>query len=178
MWLLTIFQQKNQISSNGFFIDFTHNSKAVFLKFQSVFSSFCQILKWKSKFCLSVIFLRFFLHQRWLIVFYWSLCDSKSHQVSRTHLSILGDVTNTVVWMVFKSSNPCTNPLVTVPITSNTVGINVTFSFLTYLSFRLLSVLFCNLPRWQRPQFGRFSFLLTITRSGRLAENYYHCMCN
>ena len=48
-----------------------------------------------------------------------SLSDSKSPQVSRTLLRILADLNNAVVWMVstrpliFKSSSPCTNPLVT-----------------------------------------------------------------
>ena len=54
------------------------------------------------------------------MVFHWSLRDSKSPQVSRTLLSILSDLINAVVWMVFtrpptsKSSRPFINPLVTV----------------------------------------------------------------
>ena len=35
--------------------------------------------------------------------FYWSLSDSKSPQVSRTLLSILAVLKNTVVWMVVTS---------------------------------------------------------------------------
>ena len=42
----------------------------------------------------------FFLHQLMLIVFHWSLSDSKSAQVSRTLLSILTDFHNAVVWIV------------------------------------------------------------------------------
>ena len=34
------------------------------------------------------------------MVFHWNLSDSKSPQVSRTLLSILGDLNNAVVWMV------------------------------------------------------------------------------
>ena len=34
------------------------------------------------------------------MVFYWSLSDNKSHQVSRTLLSILADLHNAVIWMV------------------------------------------------------------------------------
>ena len=55
------------------------------------------------------------------MVFHWSLSDSKSPQVSRTRLSILGVLSNTVVWIVStrpptsKSSRPFNNPLVTVP---------------------------------------------------------------
>ena len=49
-----------------------------------------------------------------IIIFFLSLSlsDSKSHQVSRTLLSILADLNNAVVWMV--STRPFINPLVTV----------------------------------------------------------------
>ena len=42
----------------------------------------------------------FFSHQRQLVVFHWSLRDSKSPQVSMTLLSILTNLNNAVVWMV------------------------------------------------------------------------------
>ena len=45
-------------------------------------------------------FLRFFSHQRWLMVFHWSLRDTKSPQVTMTLLSVLADLNNTVVWIV------------------------------------------------------------------------------
>ena len=54
------------------------------------------------------------------MVSHWSLSDNKSPQVSRTLLSILGDLHNAVVWMVSshplisKSSNPLINLLVTI----------------------------------------------------------------
>ena len=54
------------------------------------------------------------------MVFYWRLSDSKSLQVSKTLLNILADLNNAVVWIVStrpvisKSSNPNTDPLVTV----------------------------------------------------------------
>ena len=41
-----------------------------------------------------------FSHQRKLMVFHWSLSDSKSPQVSRTLLSILAVFNNAVVGMV------------------------------------------------------------------------------
>ena len=41
-----------------------------------------------------------FSHQRKLIVFHWSVSDSKSPQISRTLLSILADLYNVLVWMV------------------------------------------------------------------------------
>ena len=91
-----------------------------------------------------------FSHQLTLMVFHWSLSDSKSPQVFRTLLSILAVLKNAVVWMVFtrpptsKSSNPFSNPLVTVLKAPITIGIIATFmshsffNFLTrsrYLSF-------------------------------------------
>ena len=80
------------------------------------------------------------LLQRKLMVFNWSLSDSKSPQVSRTLLSILADLDNAVVWMVStcplisKSSSPFTNPLVTIPSTPITTGITVTFMFHSFFS--------------------------------------------
>ena len=59
------------------------------------------------------------------MVFNWSLSDSESPQVSRTHLSILTDLNNVVLWMVStcslisKSSSTLGAPI--------TIGITVTF---------------------------------------------------
>ena len=124
-----------------------------------------------------------------LIVFHWSLSDSKSPQVSRTLLSILANLRNAVVWMVFtrllifKSSCPFNNTLVTVPKELITIAIIITFMFhsffnsLTrfwYLSFffffYFLSILFCCQPGQQSLQFFKCSFLLSVIRSSRLAE--------
>ena len=75
-----------------------------------MFHSFCN-----PKLCLD------FSHHRYLMVFHSILSDSKSSQVSRTLLSILTDLNNAVVWMVFlrllisKSACPFINLLVTVP---------------------------------------------------------------
>ena len=80
-----------------------------------------------------------------------SLSDSKFPQVSRTLLSILADLNITVIWMVsthpliFKSSSPFTNPLVTVPSVPIITGITIIFSSLPrskYLSLFLLSFSF------------------------------------
>ena len=74
------------------------------------------------------------------IVFHWSLSDSKSLQVSRTLLSILAVINNSVVWMVSthlstsKSSSPFSNPLVTVPKAPITIGIIVTFMFHSFFN--------------------------------------------
>ena len=101
------------------------------------------------------------------MVFHWSLCDSKSPQVSKTLLSILVVLNNAVVWMfsirplTSKPSSPFNNPLVTVPKAPITVGIIVTFRFHSFfnslarssifLSFHILSVLFCGQPGQQSP---------------------------
>ena len=44
--------------------------------------------------------------QRYLMIFHWSLRDSKSPQVSRTLLSILDVLNNAVVWMVSTRPSP------------------------------------------------------------------------
>ena len=120
----------------------------------------------------------------------WSLSDSKSPQVSRTLLSIPPALNNAVVWMVstcsliFKSFSPFTNPLGIVPSAPTTIGITVTlmlhsccffqFSSEVYIFISLFAFFyFPSFVCWDGSLlFGKFSFwlLLTITRSGRLAE--------
>ena len=64
------------------------------------------------------------------MVFHWS--NSKSHQVSRTFLSIQTILNSAVVWMASthpptsKSSSPFNNPLVTVPEAPFTIGTIIT----------------------------------------------------
>ena len=120
------------------------------------------------------------------MVFHWSLSDSKCPQVSRTLLSILAVLNNTVVWIVSsrpptsKSFSPFNNPLVTIPKVPITIGIIVTFMFHSffnslvrsryYRSFQILSVLFCGQPNQQSSQFYKFFFFFIIIKSGLLAE--------
>ena len=67
------------------------------------------------------------------VVFHRS--ESKFPQIFMTLLSIRTDVSNAVVWMIptppliSKSSNPCTNAMVTVPNMLFTIGITVTSKF-------------------------------------------------
>ena len=81
------------------------------------------------------------------MVFHWSLSDTKYPQVSRTLLSILGDLNNAVVWIVStdsfisKSSSPFTKPLGIVPSTLITIGITITFMFHTIKFSGKVSVL-------------------------------------
>ena len=69
-----------------------------------------------------------------------SLSDSKSPQVSKTLLSILAVLNNTLVWIVStrpptsKSSNPLDNPLVTVIKAPIIIGIIVTFMFHSFFN--------------------------------------------
>ena len=91
------------------------------------------------------------------MIFYWSLNDSRSLQVSGTLLSILIDLNNAVVWMVFacplisKSSSPFIKLLGIVPSAPVTIGMTFTFMFhsffssllkFTYLSLFSLSLIF------------------------------------
>ena len=119
------------------------------------------------------------------MVSHWSLSDNKSPQVPKTHLIILADHINGVIWMVFtrplifKSSTPYTNPLVTVP--RSPIGINVSFMFHgffndlvrpRYLSFFSFSFNFTlrSIDPVKSTYWHVLFFLLMITRSGRLAE--------
>ena len=120
-----------------------------------------------------------FSHQSELMVFHWSLCDSKSPQVFRT-LSILTDLNNVVVWIVptrpfiSKCSSRFNYPSVTVPRVPVTIGINVSFMFHSffflfplqgqgiYPSFYFLSILLYSQPGQQSAQFWKFSFIIII----------------
>ena len=111
----------------------------------------------------------------------------KSPQISRTLLSTHADFNNAVVWTVSvhplfsKSSSLCTNPLVTVPNSPNTISVTVTFMFHSFFSslarssyLSLFSLPF-NFTLWSvRTAKSTIRevlfFLLTITRSGLLAE--------
>ena len=97
-----------------------------------------------------ILLVESFSHKRLLMVFYWSLNDSKSLQESRTLLSILADINSVVVWMIStrplisKPTLPFNNPSVTVPRAYNITGINVTFMFRIFFNsftrIRLLSL--------------------------------------
>ena len=107
-----------------------------------------------------------------LMVFHWSLSDSKSLQVSRTRLRILANLSNlsnAVVWIVStrpptsKSSRPFNNPLAIVPKAPIIIGTIVIFMFHSRVEVLILL--------WSAgKQFCRFSFLLLIImRSSLLA---------
>ena len=70
-----------------------------------------------------------FTHWFKLVVIYWNLIDSLFPQVSRTHLSILVDVNNAVIWMVsilpliYSSFRTFPKLLRIVPSTPNTTNI-------------------------------------------------------
>ena len=108
------------------------------------------------------LLLESFSHQFFtsVLVFHWSLSDSKSPQVSRILHSILAILNNVVVWMVFtcpptsKSSSPFNNPLVTVPKSPITINMIVTFMFHNFFyslaRYRYLSIfsLFFSFILW------------------------------
>ena len=71
------------------------------------------------------------------MVFYWSLSESKSPQVSWILLTILAILNNAVVWMVstrLPTSKSFNNPLVTVPKAPIEIGIIVTFTSHSFFS--------------------------------------------
>ena len=88
-----------------------------------------------SKIQIIIIIIIIWLFGLWLMVFHWSLSESKSSQVSRTLLSILADLNYAVVWiistrpLISKCSSPCSSPLEIVLSASNTISITVTFMF-------------------------------------------------
>ena len=102
------------------------------------------------------------------MVFHRNLTGSKSPQVSWTLLSIQTNL------------SPFRNPLGIVQSVLKTIRIPVTFLFYNVFGslarsgyfppFRFLKILLCDLPERQSSQFGRFSFLLTITWAGCLAK--------
>ena len=75
-----------------------------------------------------------------MMVFHWTLSESKSPQISGTFLNILAVLNNAVVWMVYtrlptsKSSGPFSNPLVTVPNAPITIRIIVTCMFHSFFN--------------------------------------------
>ena len=117
------------------------------------------------------------------MVFYWSLSDSKSPQVSRTRLRILAILSNAIIWIVStrpptsKSSRHFNNPLVIVPNAPITIGTIVTFMFHSffnslarsrYLSFFSLSFRFIlwSAGTAKSTILQILFFLLIIMRSG------------
>ena len=109
------------------------------------------------------LLLESFSRQRLLMLFHWSLSDSKFPQVSRTLLSILAVPNNVVVWMVsthpliFKSSSPYNNPLVKVPKAPIRISIIVTFMFHSF---------FYSLARSRYLSFFSFSFNFILWSAG------------
>ena len=143
-------------------------------------------------------FFGIFSYQSLQIVFHWSLCDSKSLQVSSTLLSILANLNNAVHRMVStcslisKSSSPFTNNLEIVPNTPFTNCISVTFMFHIFCSLLAKSKYLCLFFAFVYfyavfRQDGKLHYLagcfilLTIPRSGLLTGSRwsicYHRCC-
>ena len=128
------------------------------------------------------------------MIFHWSLSDSKCPQVSRTLLSILTVLINAVVWMVStipptsKSSNPFSNPSVTVSNAPITIGIIVTCMFHIFFSslskVEVLILLFTFFQFYsvvsqdrKVDYFASSPFLLIIIKSGLLVGiRWFVCM--
>ena len=139
------------------------------ISFEMKFMSFYDIsYNFKFSDIIIIIIIIVFSHKLTLMVFHWSLSDSKSPQVSRTLLSIPAVLNRAEVWMVstwlptFKSSSPFRNPLVTVPNAPITIGIIVTCMFHSF---------FNSLARSRYLSFfsHSFSFILWSTRTAKSA---------
>ena len=113
--------------------------------------------------------------------------DSRYSYISRTLLSTLAFLNNSVIWIVStrdlisNSFIPFTKTLVTVLSTTITIGISVTFMFHTFFIYldmsRYLSLfsIYFNFTRWcsrtaKSTNRQVLCFVLTITRSGHLTE--------
>ena len=81
-----------------------------------------EITNLKKEGIIIIIIIIVFSHQLTLMVFDWSLSDSKSPQVSRTLLSILSVLNNVVVWVVSTRLQI-------------TIGINLTPMFQSFFQF-------------------------------------------
>ena len=87
-----------------------------------------------------ILLIMSFSHQCYLMVFHWSLSNSKSPQVFRTRLRILVVLSNAVIWIIStrpptsKLSRPFNNPLVIVPKAQITIVTIVTFMFHGFFS--------------------------------------------
>ena len=74
------------------------------------------------------------------MVFWWSISNCKSHQISRNHLSILADHNNAAVevvsihLLIFNSTSPFSKPLGTVLRAPITISFNTTLMFNNVLS--------------------------------------------
>ena len=112
---------------------------------------------------LLLLLLQSFSHQRYLVVFHWSLSDNKSPKISRIFLGILAVLNNAVVWMVStrpptsKSSSPFNSPFVTVPNEPIMIGKIVTFKFHSFFNF---------LPRSRYLFFFSLSFSFILWSAG------------
>ena len=123
-----------------------------------------------------LLLIRVFLHQRKLMVFHWSLSESKSPQVSKTLLSILAVFNNAIVWMTStrsptsKSSRPFNKPLVTVPKAPITIGMIVTFMFHSFFNSLAIS-------RYLSLFSHSFSFILWSTGTAKsiILQIFFFC---
>ena len=110
---------------------------------------------------ISIVILVSLTHQRWLVVFHWSLSDNKSTQVSRTILSILSNLDNAIVWVVLSQSS-----LITL-IFNSLLRSLARFKNFSFFSFSLIFFLWSAetaKPTIRHVLFFLFFFLLIITR--------------
>ena len=107
----------------------------------------------------------------WWFLSWWLLSENKSPQVSRILLSILGVLSNAVIWIVStrppssKSSGPFNNTLVIAPKAQITIGTIVTF---------MLHSFFNSLARSRYLFFFSHSFSFILWSAGTAKSTILH----
>ena len=122
------------------------------------FSFIITITPWE--FLSLFLLLESFSHQRYRMIFLWSLSDNMSPQVSSILLRILSNAIVCIVYIrpvISKSSCPFTNHLVTVPRAPITTGKTVTLMFYSF---------FNSLTRLWYSSFISLSFNFTLWFAG------------
>ena len=115
-----------------------------------------------------------FTHQRWLMVFTWSLSCCKSPQVSRTLLNILADLKNVVVWMFSTCLLFLSLP---VPLAIPWVLFRVHQPQLLSLSRPFSVVVFSSLARSRDLSLVSLYFVFTLRSAGRQSPLFGRLSC-
>ena len=102
-------------------------------------------IDWSNSVVIILLFATFSHHRLMLMAFHLSLSGSKSTQASRTLLSILDDLNNSLIWMLSVRST-----------------ISNSSSSSTDLSFRFPCFLFCGPPGQQCPRQIFFFVIIVI----------------
>ena len=123
------------------------------------------------------------------MVFYWSLSDNTSPQVSRTIFSILTNLINSIVWMfsarppISNSSSPLKGLFKAHQLQSVSPSLSCSIAFLvlwlglsTCLSFHFLWFALYSLPGQQSSLFSRFSYFVYYHEVWSSGQDHMICL--